>query len=40
MKIKGFDKNLCCRGMQYEIGKEFKTDAENIFRIHSAYYRS
>ena len=30
MKIKGFDKNLCCRGMQYEIGKEFKTDAENI----------
>ena len=28
MKIKGFDKNLCCMGMQYEIGKEYKKDVE------------
>ena len=30
MKIKGFDKNLCCRGMQYAIGKEYSTSATNI----------
>ena len=26
MKIKGMDKNMCCRGYQFEIGKEYKID--------------
>lgn len=25
---KGFDENLCCKGFQYEIGKEYEQEGE------------
>ena len=28
---KGFDKNLCCRGFQYEIGKEY--EEKNVIKL-------
>ena len=30
MNIKGFDKNLCCRGFQFEIGEEYKIDSDEL----------
>jgi len=40
MKIKGFDKNLQCRGMQFEVGKEYKieTDKEPVLCTNTVFH--